>query len=68
MKDKEKKNILRNNPCTSKKVISDFEKLDVKLKKLGVNTGSKYNLHQPLGEKVISPTKSSEFFSKRNQS
>ena len=44
-----KDNILKNNPKSDSKVVSDYERLETKLKKLGAETQPKYSLSPPLG-------------------
>ena len=44
-----KDNILSKNAKTDPKVVKDYERLEKKLKKLGVDTKPKYTLDPPLG-------------------
>jgi len=54
MKKLNKKEILEKNPQTDRKVVSDYERLAVKLKKLGIDTKPRYSLSPPLGDGVVS--------------
>jgi hypothetical protein len=63
MQRMKKKEILKNNPKTDKAVVDDFNRLETKLKRLGVSTSSRYSVASPLGDSVVVPRRSSRIAS-----
>ena len=45
----EKAEILKNNPKIDLTLVEQYEKLDLELRKLGVDTKPKFNIEPPLG-------------------
>ena len=45
----EKAEILRRNPMVNSDLVERYEKLELELRRLGVDTKPKYNIDPPLG-------------------
>ena len=46
---KDKKEIIRNNPMVDENIITQYEKLDAELRRLGVDIRPKFNITPALG-------------------
>ena len=50
IKPLKKEKLIEDNPMVDSETLTQYEKVEMELRRLGVNTGSKFKIKPPLGE------------------